>query len=95
MTFRDDLIIRNLLLDSPIWRTPQSADGWPFRCEMKIGQGLARLSSKGNALKALNAMERELDSPRTYEQIRKVVQAAESKEVHHNFCRCAVGKSRS
>ena len=38
---------------------------------------LARLVSKPNALKALDALERELDSPRTYAQLRKIIQAAE------------------
>src|ERR1700730_927908 len=55
--------------------TLQSAD-WNrlLVCEMRA---VTRLSSKGDALKALTALERELDSSRTYEQIRKIVKAAE------------------
>lgn len=71
MTFRE---IIEMLPDAPVWRTLQSTDGWPW-LEMKA---IARLSSKANALKALNAMERELDSPRTYEQIRKTIKAVEA-----------------
>jgi hypothetical protein len=66
MTFRETI---ELLPDAC---TLQS---WPLPwLEMRA---VTRLSSKGNTLKALNAMERELESSRTFEQIRKIVKAAE------------------
>jgi N6-adenosine-specific RNA methylase IME4 len=68
--------IIEMLPDAPTRPAPQSAEFWErFRCECRA---IARLSSKHKALKALDAMERELDSPRTYEQIHKTIKAAEA-----------------
>jgi N6-adenosine-specific RNA methylase IME4 len=74
MTFRE---IIELLPDAPTWCPPPSVEGWPPLPWLEM-RAVTRLSSKANALKALNAMERELDSPRTYTQIRRTLKVAQA-----------------
>src|SRR5260370_37432516 len=74
MTFRE---IIEVLPDAPTWCPPPSVEGWPPLPWLEM-RAVTRLSSKANALKALNAMERELDSPRTYTQIRRTLKVAQA-----------------